>query len=228
MRLTIANKNYSSWSLRPWVLMKALAIPFEERILYFGPQTKDAFRAASPTARVPVLETDGLTVWDSLAIVETLAETHPGVWPSNRAARAFARSACAEMHAGFPVLRDICTMSCGVRVALSDMPPALQADIGRVGAIFEEGLTRFGGPFLAGEAFTAADAFFCPVAFRVRTYGLLLPEPAAAYVERLLALPAMVEWHAAALSETEREPGHEADMHRAGRVLSDARAAASL
>jgi glutathione S-transferase len=223
--LHIANKNYSSWSLRPWVLMTELAIPFREHLRPFGDHMQgDAFRAISPTGKVPCLHDGDTVVWDSLAIAEHLAERHPGVWPSDPRARSWARCAAAEMHSSFTVLRDRCSMSCGIRVRLYDMPEPLQRDLTRLTALWGDGLTRFGGPFLAGAAFTAVDAFFAPVAFRVQSYGLALDDRAAAYAKRLLALPAMQRWYADALAETWRDPGHEAEIPRTGTVLEDLRA----
>ncbi len=224
--LYIANKNYSSWSLRPWVLLKTLGIPFTEHLHYFSTPIGEnvQFKAFSPTALVPALHDQGLTIWDSLAIAEYVYEAHPAVWPADREARAFARSAAAEMHAGFSVLRNICTMTCGLRVKLHTISPALQRNIDRLDALFSEGLSRFGGPFLAGDTFTAADAFYCPVAFRAQTYGLTLSAPAQAYIGRLLALPAMQDWYAAALAETVREPEHEAEVTEAGIIVADYRA----
>ena len=221
--LYIANKNYSSWSLRPWVLMRELAVVFREHLTPF-PDHMRGFRAASPSGKVPYLRDGDAVIWDSLAIAEYLAERHPGVWPSDAAARAWARCAAAEMHSGFAVLRECCSMSCGVRVALHDAPDPLARDIARIGALWGDGLRRFGGPFLAGAAFTAVDAMFAPVAFRIQTYGLGFPDALAAYAKRLLALAAMQEWYAAALAETWREPSHEDEVARAGRVVEDLRA----
>ena len=222
--LYIANKNYSSWSLRPWVLMRELGIPFEENLTPFQPGSNWApFRRFSPNGRVPCLHDGGAVVWDSLAIAEYLAESHPAVWPSERAARAWARCAAAEMHAGFATLRDQCGMSCGVRVRLHDIGPALRTDIDRIGELWNEGLSRFGGPFLAGDAFTAADAFYAPVVFRVQTYGLALDGAAAGYARRMLALPAMQRWYADALAESWRDQGHEAEVQRYGELLEDFR-----
>lgn len=222
--LYIANKNYSSWSLRPWVLMKALGIPFEERLQVFREGSNfDPFRAFSPAGLVPCLHDGPTVVWDSLAIAEYLAERHAGVWPADAPARAFARCVAAEMHSGFPVLRSICTMNCGLRIRLREVTPALQRNLDRIGELWNEGLGRFGGPFLAGPAFTAADAFYAPVAFRVQTYDLRLPGAAADYARRLLALPAMQDWYAAALAETWREQAHEAEAREVGTVLADLR-----
>ena len=224
-RLYIANKNYSSWSLRPWVLMRELDIVFEERLLAFGDGPRwDEFRKISPSGKVPCLVDGGLVVWDSYAIMDYLAEQHPRVWPESRAARAWARSAAAEMHSGFFELRNRCSMSCGFRVRLKDHPAALQGEIERLETLWSDGLRRFGGPFLAGAGFTAVDAFFAPVAFRIQTYGLTLESAAAAYAERLLQLPPMQSWYAEALAETFRDHPHEAETLAMGTVLSDLRA----
>ena len=226
-RLFTANRNYSSWSLRPWVLMRTLGIGFEEELRYFVPgSNRTVFKAFAPNGTVPCLHDGGTVVWDSLAIVEYLAERHPGVWPVDGAARAWARCAAAEMHGGFSALRNIASMSCGIRVRLHEVSPALAQDVARIDEIWCEGLARFGGPFLGGAVFSAVDAFFAPVAFRAQSYGLALSAPAAAYVQRLLDLPAMREWYDAALLETQREPGHEAEALAAGTVTQDLRARA--
>lgn len=223
--LHIANKNYSSWSLRPWVLMHMLDVPFEERLTPFPTGSSwELYRPFSPSGRVPCLVDDGWAVWDSLAIAEYLAERHHGVWPVEAKARAWARSAAAEMHSSFTALRNDCSMSCGVRVQPMPMSDALKQDLFRLGDLWNDGLARFGGPFLAGSAFTGVDAFFAPVAFRAQSYGLSFEGAAAAYPERLLDLPAMREWYAAALAETWREPGHEAEVRAAGTIIEDSRA----
>lgn len=225
--LFIANKNYSSWSLRPWVLMKALGIPFEERLVVFQEgSNREAFRAFSPAGLVPCLHDEPTVVWDSLAITEYLAERHAGVWPESGAARAFARSAAAEMHSGFVALRNDCSMNCGLRVRLHEIATGLQANLDRISELWGDGLRRFGGPYLAGDAFTAVDAFFAPVAFRIQTYQLRLSDRAHGYASHLLQLPAMSEWYAAALKETWREKAHEAEARDAGTVLQDLRASA--
>lgn len=226
--LYIANKNYSSWSLRPWVLMKALGIPFEERLQVFREGSNwEPFRAFSPAGLVPCLHDGPTVVWDSLAIAEYLAERHPGIWPADAAARTFARCAAAEMHSGFGVLRNVCTMNCGLRIRLHEVSPALAGNIARIGELWNQGLDRFGGPFLAGKAFTAVDAFYAPVAFRVQTYDLKLPGRGNDYAQRLLDLPAMQDWYAAALRETFREEAHEAEAREVGTVLADLRAPAA-
>jgi glutathione S-transferase len=225
--LFIANKNYSSWSLRPWVLMSQLGLAFRERLVPF-PETGawEAYRAFSPSGRAPCLHDGDTVVWDSLGIAEYLAERHDGVWPADPRARAWARCAAAEMHAGFGTLRERCTMNCGLRIRLRDIPPLLQREIGRIDELWAEGLARFGGPFLAGKDFSAVDAFYAPVAFRVQTYGLALDATSTAYSARLLALPAMRRWYTDALAETWREPGHEAEAEVAGTWLEDLRAPA--
>ncbi len=226
LTLTIGNKNYSSWSLRPWIAMRMAGVSFEERLIPFHDLAAWArFRTAHPSGLVPLLEDGNAEVWDSLAIVEYLAETHPAIWPGDRTARAFARSAAAEMHAGFTALRSTCGMNCGVRARIRDMPAAVTRDLARLSALWSTGIDRFSGPFLAGSRFTAADAFFCPVAFRIQTYGLDLPDPAAAaYVARLLDVPGMRAWYDAALAETFRDPPHEAELVDLAVLLQDLRA----
>ena len=221
--LITANRNYSSWSLRPWVLMKALGIAFADRVEPFlAPSNYTAFRSFSPTGQVPVLREGERTIWDSLGIVLYLAERHAGVWPADEEARAFAMSAVCEMHGGFAALRNRCTMNVGVRVAMAAPDEALARDVARVRELFEQGLARFGGPYLAGPAFTALDAFFAPVAFRVRTYGLDVGA-GQAWVDHILAHPAMREWETAALAEHWREAGHEEELAAAGTVIEDFR-----
>ncbi len=223
--LITANRNYSSWSLRPWVLMKGLGIPFDDRIEPFTkPSNYEEFRAFSPTGQVPVLLDGETKVWDSLGIALYLADRHAGVWPADPAARAFAQCAVTEMHGGFSALRNDCTMNVGVRVQPRPMRPALVRDVARVREIFEEGLARFGGPWLAGDAFTVLDAFFAPVAFRIRTYGLDVGK-GQAWVDHMIAHPAMQAWEAAALAETWREAGHEEELAAAGEIVADYRKA---
>ncbi|MEG8020217.1 glutathione S-transferase family protein [Sphingomonas aerolata] len=222
--LVTANRNYSSWSLRPWVLMRALGIAFEDRIEPFlAPENYDAFRMFSPTGQVPVLIDGERTVWDSLGIALYLAERHDGVWPSDGDARAWAVCAAAEMHGGFAALRNERTMNVGVRVDPVRGSDALDRNVARVTELWAEGLDRFGGPWLAGADFTAVDAFFAPVAFRVRTYGIDVGPQGLAWVERIIAHPAMREWEDAALGETWREAGHEAELAASGSIIADFR-----
>eukprot|EP01037_Dinobryon_pediforme_P015062 gene15062-15202_t len=222
--LITANRNYSSWSLRPWVLMRALGLAFQDRIEPFAkPLNWQEFRAFSPAGQVPVLIDGATTVWDSLGIVLYLADRHAGIWPQDPAARAFAQCAVTEMHGGFSALRNRCTMNVGVRVRLSDIPADLARDIARVTEIFAEGIDRFGGPWLTGAAFTAVDAFYAPVAFRIRTYGIDVGATGQRWVDAVLAHPAMLEWEEAALAETWREAEHEADLARCGAVIADYR-----
>ena len=205
--LVIANKNYSSWSMRPWVLLRALGIDFEEVQLKFE---SDAWRRHigrwSPTGLVPVLWIDGEQIWESLAIVETVAERFPDrpVWPRDPAARAHARAVCAEMHAGFRAVRG--TMPMNIRGAHpgKGMTPESRRDIDRIVAIWTGCRERFGrgGELLFG-AFTAADAYYAPVVMRFATYAVELPPVARAYADAVQALPAVREWCAVARAETE-------------------------
>lgn len=225
--LYIANKNYSSWSLRPWLLMQMLDIPFTEKVvpLIEGGCWAE-YRMFSPNGRVPCLHDSGLVVWESLAITEYLADKHTAVWPKETAARAWARCAAAEMHAGFSALRNECPMCCGVRVQRRALSAALQHDLDRVDELWSEGLQRFGGPFLAGGDFSAVDAFFAPVAFRIQTYGLHVGDPAMTYAQRLLDLEPMRAWYEDALKETWRELAHDAEIESTGEIVEDLRAPA--
>jgi len=222
LTLYIANKNYSSWSLRPWLLLHQVEIPFEERLVPFG---SGGFRSFSPTGRVPCLVHGDLVVWDSLAIVEYIAELNARAWPAQPSGRAWARSASAEMHSGFSNIRNTCTMNCGLRVRLRGVAASLQSEWTRIDQLWSEGLRRFGGPFLAGPQFTAVDAFFAPVAFRAQTYSPSLSQEPRAYVDRLLGLPAMKSWYDAALLETWRDEEHEQEARLAGEWVADLRAA---
>lgn len=225
MRYTLvtANRNYSSWSLRPWLLMKALDIAFEDLVEPFAAADNyDAFRAFSPTGQVPVLIDGERRVWDSLGITLYLAERHDGVWPQDEDARAFAQAIVAEMHGGFGALRNDCTMNVGVRVTPRPMSAALRRNVARVREILEDGCDRFGGPWLTGPCFSAADAFYAPVAFRIRTYGLDVGR-GQTWVDRVIGHPAMRQWESEALAETWREAGHEAELAAAGTVTADYR-----
>jgi glutathione S-transferase len=225
--LITANRNYSSWSLRPWLLMKGLGIAFDDRLEPFTkPANYDDFRAFSPTGQVPVLLDEGRTIYDSLGIALYLADRHEGVWPTDPDARAWAQCATAEMHSGFSALRNDCTMNVGVRVKPKPMSDALKANVARIRELWEEGLSRFGGPYLAGADFSAVDAFYAPVAYRVRTYGLDVGPKgsgAQAWVDHIIAHPAMQQWEAEALSESWREVGHEEELRGCGDVIADYR-----
>lgn len=221
--LITANRNYSSWSLRPWLLMKALGIPFAERFEPFTkPDNYEDFRKFSPTGQVPVLIHGDRTIADSLAIALYLGERHEGVWPAEEEARIFAQGAVCEMHGGFGHLRNDCTMNVGVRVTPKPMSEGLRRNVERVRELFETGLARFGGPWLAGADFTAVDAFYAPVAFRIRTYGLNVGQ-GQRWVDHVLAHPAMQQWEAEALAEDWREEAHEAELAAAGVVTADYR-----
>ena len=214
LQLYIGNKNYSSWSMRPWVLLRQAGIPFEEvlaRFDSFDPDSK--FKATiagiSPTGKVPVLVDGDLTIWDTLAIAEYLAETYPEkhLWPQNKAARARARSVCAEMHSGFTALRGACPMN--IEAHLPEVgaliwrdKPAVRADVQRLVEMWTGLLEQHGGPMLFG-AFTIADAFYAPVCMRLHSYGLPVPEHIQAYVQRVRALPGVKAWIDGALAEAD-------------------------
>lgn len=221
LKLHILNKRYSSWSMRPWVLLKALNIPFEEAIFYVKPGWRQPqLLAFSPTGKVPCLHDGDLVLWDSLAITEYLAEAHPGVWPADRAARAWARCAAAEMHSGFGSIRDECSMNVGLRIELGEMSEGLKRDVARFNTLFTEGLGKFGGPWLAGEEFTAVDAFYAPIASRCRTFGIKLEGEAQEYLERLFKHEAVQAWIQEGIKE-EREPMHEDGCILGRKVLED-------
>jgi glutathione S-transferase len=223
--LYVGNKNYSSWSLRAWILLRELNIPFREIVVPFGgAQNPGAFRAFSPTGKVPCLVDGATTVWDSLAITEYLAERHGGVWPADAPARAWARCAAAEMHSGFQALRNICGMNCGLRIRLHSIDASLAGDLRRIEQLWAEGLAKFGGPFLTGARFCAADAFFAPVAFRIQTYDPPIDAASRRYAAQLRDLPGMREWYAAGLAETWRDPEHEAEVSAFGTWTQDLRA----
>lgn len=223
--LYIANKNYSSWSLRPWLLLSQLGIEFKERLVPFnGATNTEEFSKFAPNGKVPCLHHDGQIIWDSLAICEYLAEQHTQLWPTDALARAWARCAAAEMHSGFGALRSECGMTVGVRVKLSQPSAALAADIKRIDELWNEGIAKFGGPFLAGDSFTIVDAFYAPVVFRCRSFDLALSQGAAEYRDRILNLAAMKKWEQAALAETWRDTDHENEMLQYGEVIADYRA----
>jgi glutathione S-transferase len=219
LQLIIGNKNYSSWSMRAWVLMTQLRMRFEEVYVRLDLAPDSAFRREvarhSPAGRVPVLVDEGFAVWDTLAIVEYLHDKFPqaGVWPRDSKARARARSIVAEMHSGFGALRSHCPMNIeaslpevGARILAEQ--PAVGADLTRIDAMWCDALTASGGPFLFGD-FCAADAFYAPVAMRIRSYRLPMSPQAAAYVERLATAPAVARWIADALAEADFIPEDE-------------------
>jgi glutathione S-transferase len=203
----IGNKNYSSWSMRPWLTLRASNIPFEEIFipLYTGKADKDRLLSCSRSGKVPALIDGDLTIWDSLAIIEYLAERFPEakLWPQDRAARAHARSISAEMHSGFMPLRNECGMNLHRPVRSVALSEDASANIARVEEIWSDCRERYGkqGPFLFG-AFTGADAMYAPVVHRFRTYAINVGPMAQAYMETMMALPAFKEWTEAALAET--------------------------
>jgi glutathione S-transferase len=215
MKLYIGNKNYSSWSMRPWVMLKNAGIAFEEVKLRFdsmdsGSDFKNAIEKISPVGKVPVLVDGALTVWDTLAIAEYAAESHPEkqLWPTEKAQRARARSICAEMHSGFTHLRGACMMN--IEASLPEVgalvlrdKPAVVADVRRIETIWSELLTAHGGSYLFGARFTIADAYFAPVCMRFKTYALSTKPQINAYVETIRNAPGVKDWIADALVEND-------------------------
>jgi len=223
MKLIIANKCYSSWSLRPWLLLSAFEIPFEEVLIPFGPTFDDPdwkakVRAHNPAGKVPALVDGDVKVWESLSIMEYIADKHPerAIWPRDRAARAFARNIASEMHAGFSALRNACPMNLGKRHAPKDRGPKVAADVARITAIWNEARSRWGagdsagGPFLFG-AFSAADAMFAPIATRLRSYSISVDPVSEAWCDAIYAHPAFNRWREAALAEPWIVPEDEID-----------------
>jgi glutathione S-transferase len=207
LKLVIGNKNYSSWSMRPWVALRAAGIAFEEvQIpLYTGEPDKQRILDVTPSGKVPALVDGDITVWDSLAIIEYLAERFPrtGLWPEDRAGRAHARSISAEMHSGFAALRNECGMNLRRPVGAKPLSQNARADIARVQQIWSDCRARYGktGPYLFGP-FSAADAMYAPVVHRFRTYAIDVAPPVRDYMAALAALPAFAEWTQAGLAET--------------------------
>jgi glutathione S-transferase len=205
LKLYIGNKNYSSWSMRPWVLLKQAAIPFEEVLVRFdsfapGSGFKQTLEPITPVGKVPVLVDQGLAIWDTLAIAEYAAEQFPArnLWPQATQARAHARSVCAEMHSGFTNLRSHCPMN--IEASLPDIgqlmwrdKPGLRTDVARLVEMWSALLDAHGGPLLFGD-FSIADAYFAPVCMRLQTYALPVPPQITAYVERVAALPGVAAW----------------------------------
>jgi glutathione S-transferase len=209
MKLVIANKNYSSWSLRPWLLLTAFGIPFEEVLIPFGrtfddPDWKRAVSAFTPAGKVPALIDGEIQVWESLAIMDHVADMRPdlAIWPRDPAARAMARSVAAEMHAGFQALRGACPMNLAWVHAARDRGPKVAADVARISAIWRAARERFGGegPFLFG-AFTAADAMFAPVTARFSGYSIALDPVSAAYCDAVQATQGFQSWRLGAFAE---------------------------
>jgi glutathione S-transferase len=224
MRLIIGNKNYSSWSFRPWIAMKALGIPFEEILIPFGepignPEFKAKLAAYTPAGLVPVLIDGDVHVWETLAILEYLAEKFPDehLWPADVKQRAEARALASEMHAGFSALRGECPMNIRRPVRARTLSDAALANVKRIETMWTEARARHGGPFLFGK-FCAADAMYAPVVARLHTYGIKVDRDALAYMEAMMALPAWAEWKAGALKESWIVPEDEADWPR---VLTD-------
>lgn len=212
LTLVIGNKNYSSWSMRPWVAMTAFGIPFKEvRVLLDQPDTANKIAEFSSAGRVPVLLAGEMTIWDSLAICEYLAEQFPekNLWPQDVAARAMARSICAEMHSGFAALRSAMSMNIRMSFPGRGRNPGSQADIGRISEIWEECFAKFGAQrFLFGD-FSIADAYYAPVVMRFRTYTVALAPALQAYCERVIEHPAVAQWMREALAEKEFAPAHD-------------------
>jgi glutathione S-transferase len=202
--LVIANKCYSSWSMRPWLLMKQLGIAFDEIIIPLDlADTKAKVLKHSPAGKVPILIDGDATVWESIAITEYVGEAYGAlVWPEDRTARAMARSIAAEMHAGFSALRSACPMNLGKKFAQKDRGEAVARDVARFSEIVHQARERFGagGPFLFGS-FSAADAMYAPLVTRLETYSIALDATTRAYVDGILSLPAFREWRSAALKE---------------------------
>lgn len=205
MHIVIGNKLYSSWSMRPWLVLAAFDIPFTETVVPLSqPDTSTRIRKFSPSGKVPTLVDGDVTVWETLAIIEYLAEKFPGrsIWPADAKARAHARAVSNEMHAGFQALRQACPMNLAKRFARKDRGDAARADVARVAQIWAEARSRFGagGSFLYG-AFSAADAMYAPVVTRLDTYQIEVDAPTRAYMDAVLAHPAFVRWRTEALAE---------------------------
>ena len=220
MLLIIGNKNYSSWSFRPWIAMKVAGITFEERVISLNDSDfKRAIASVSKNGRVPAIDDDGVHVWESLAVLEYLAEKFPQakLWPTDVRARAHARAIAAEMHAGFAALRGECPMNFWRPVKRRDLSADALADAARIDAMWSECLVRYGGPFLFG-AFGAVDAMYAPVVSRFYTYAVEVGKSSRVYMEAVMALPAWGEWRAAALMEPWVLPEDEVDWPTVMRV----------
>lgn len=215
LTLVIGNKNLSSWSMRPWVAAMAFGIPFTEiRVLLDQRDTANQIARYSHAGRVPVLLAGEMTIWDSLSIIEYLAEQFPDkhMWPQDVAARALARSIVAEMHAGFGELRNAMPMHIQAHLPGRGRTPGAQADIGRICEIWEDCLSRFGHHQFLFGAFSIADAFYAPVVMRFKTYGVALAPALQAYCERVAAHPAVARWMSEAMAENDPTPLHDAAL----------------
>jgi glutathione S-transferase len=208
LKLVIGNKNYSSWSMRPWLALRACNIAFEEVFIPLYTEDKadkDRILSFSEAGKVPILIDGDVKVWDSLAIIEYLAERFPaaGLWPSDTAERAHARSICAEMHSGFMALRNACAMNLHRPIQAVELSDDAKANVGRIEDIWDDCHARYGarGPFLFG-AFGAADAMFAPIVHRLRTYAVPVKPQTQAYMDTMMALPAFAQWTREGLSET--------------------------
>lgn len=224
MKLIFANRNYSSWSLRPWLVLRHFGIAFEEeQVLLSGEGWQETLRRKSPTGKVPVLIDGDLVIPETIAIIEYLNDKYPakGIWPSSRVERARARAAAAEMHAGFTALRNAAPMNLRASHPGKVDPDYVAADLKRLERLWGELISRSGGPYLFGS-FTAADAMFAPVATRIRTYELAVSDLAAEYVEAIYALPAFQEWLTEALKETWVVEDDEIDVLLARKANSNA------
>ena len=217
MKLVIGNKNYSSWSFRPWIAMTALGIPFEEILIPFGtplgnPDFKARLAAYTPAGLVPVLIDGDTHVWETLAIMEYLAEKFPEkqLWPADPKARAHARAIASEMHAGFSALRGECPMNIRRPVRERALGAAAQANVNRIEELWSGCRAKYGGPFLFGR-FGAADAMYAPVVARLNTYGVKVGREALGYMDAMMALPAWTEWRKGAMAESWIVPEDEAD-----------------
>jgi glutathione S-transferase len=226
MKLIVGNKNYSSWSMRPWIGLRGAGIPFDEQVIsLYVDGSKAQILEHSPAGKVPVLIDGDIHVWESLAILEYAADKFPdaGLWPSDRAARAHARAVSTEMHAGFVPLREECGMNLWRPPAKKTLSADAQANVARIQAMWTECRARFGagGPFLFGK-FTAADAMYAPIVGRFQTYAIDVTAPVAAYMAAMTALPAWREWRDAALRETWVIPKFEPDYPNVPRLVPDA------
>ena len=223
MKLIIGNRNYSSWSVRPWLVLTHFGIPFEEELAPLsGEGWKENLRRISPTGRVPVLIDGDLVIPETVAIIEYLAEMHPwaAIWPADRGKRALARAAVSEMHAGFSALRNAAPMNLRASLPGRISRDLVADDLSRIESLWGELLERYGGPYLFRE-FCAADAMFAPVASRIRTYDLPVSDTAASYVEAIYALPAFQELLAKAVAEPWVVQRDEIDVMLSGQPITD-------